>query len=170
MPANFWMFFVAGLIPMIVGSIWYSPKVFGTKWMKINGFTEEYLAKGNMAAILGVSYLLSVLMAFALSGMVIHQTNVLQLLYPEVAEAGSAAQATYNEFMSDYGEKHRTAKHGAIHGIIYGIMFVLPLIGINALFERRGWGYILIHLGYWLITLSSMGALLCATLNYSSIG
>lgn len=32
---------------------------------------------------------------------------------------------------------------------------------INALFERRGFKYIAIHTGYWLITLAIIGGLMC---------
>jgi len=31
-------------------------------------------------------------------------------------------------------------------------------MAINALFERRGWKYIGIHFGYWLLTFVALGA------------
>ena len=169
MPTNFYMFFVAAIIPMIVGAIYYNPKVVGNTWMKINGFTEESLKSGNMAVIFGVSYLFSLFLAFTMSGMVIHQGAVFQMMAPEVFESGSAAQQQFNELMTTYGMNHRSFSHGVLHGGFAAIMFALPLIGINALFERRGWKYVLVHTGYWFISLALMGGLLCATLQYAPV-
>lgn len=163
-PENWYMFFVAALIPMVVGSIWYGP-LFGKKWMNINNFTEEYLKEGNMAVIMGVSYFLSLMLALALSGSVIHQSQIPGLFAnfdptgPEVADMQA--------FMTKYGDVHRTFTHGVVHGIINSIFLALPLIAINALFERRGATYIFVHFGYWLITIALMGGLLCATLKWA---
>jgi len=166
MPTNFYMFFVSALIPMVIGFIYYSEALFGKKWMKVNGFTKEQLESGNMVVILGVSYLMSVLLSFGLSGIVIHQGNVFQVMMPEVMEAGSAAETTFNEFMATYGDRHRGFGHGVLHGVLFTILIALPIISINALFEQRGWAYIGIHFGYWLLTTTAIGALLCGTLVY----
>lgn len=166
MPTNFWMFFITALIPLFVGAIWYSPKVMGTSWMRVNGFKEEDLQGGNMAVIFGLSYVFGIFISLGLSGIVIHQVSVLQVMMPDVVEAGSAAEQQFNDFMTTYGDNFRDWKHGAIHGIILTILLVLPLLAINALFERRGWKYIMIHFGYWLITLTIIGAVLCQTLVY----
>jgi len=166
MPDNWWMFFVAGLIPLLIGFVWYG-KLFGQKWMSVNGFTEDSLKGGNMPVIFGLSFLFSTFIALTLSGLVIHQGSVLQMMMPDVAESGSAAQQQFNDLMATYGGNFRDFKHGAIHGAFATIFLVLPLIGINALFERRGWPYIWIHTGYWLVCFILMGGLLCSTLQYS---
>jgi len=168
MPTNFWMFFITALIPLIIGSIWYNPKVMGTSWMKANGFKEEDLAGANMFAIFGLSYLFGIFISLGLSGVVIHQTNVFQVMMPDIAEAGNAAQQQFNDLMAVYGDRFRDWKHGALHGAIFSILFALPLIAINAMFERRGGKYIFIHFGYWLITLTLIGAVLCQTLEYGA--
>ena len=169
MPTNFYMIFIAAVIPMIVGAAYYSPMIMGNSWMKVNGFMEEDLEGGNMLAIFGGAYLLSVVAAFALTGIVIHQPSVFQLGIPEVLTDGSPEHLQMIEFMKMFGDKHRTFSHGAVHGGIIATFFVLPIIGINSLFERRGWKYIFIHFGYWLITLILMGGLLCSTIVYPSI-
>lgn len=167
MPTNFYMYFVAALIPMLIGAVYYHPAVMGRAWMKSNGFTEETLKGGNMAVIFGVSYLLSVFLAVMVSFMVIHQTGTFAAMNPEVLEAGSPTQADFNAWYAKYGDRFRTFGHGALHGTLAAFMIALPIVGINALFERRGWKYILIHLGYWLITLILMGGLLCQTLQFA---
>jgi hypothetical protein len=52
------------------------------------------------------------------------------------------AKPSYVSFMADYGTAFRTFKHGLLHGF-YGCFFflALPIIGTNALFEKRSWKY-----------------------------
>ncbi len=158
--------FCCSSYPVAVGFLWYGNMGFGKKWMNVNGFIEEDLEGANMGLIFGLSFLFSAFIAFALSGIVVHQTAVFQMMMPEVMEAGSAAEGQFGELMAQYGGNFRDFKHGALHGAIITVFFVFPLIAINALFERRGWGYIMIHTGYWLVSLCLMGGLLCQTLIY----
>lgn len=167
MPTNFYMLFVSALIPMVVGAVYYHPKVLGTAWMKTNGFTEESLKGANMAIIFGMAYFFSLMLSLFIPSIFIHQRNIFSLLVPEVLEVGSAFHEQFKEMMLRYGDIHRTFTHGVVHGIFTSIFFVLPLIGINALFERRGWKYTLIHWGYWAICLMLMGGLLCKTLVFA---
>jgi hypothetical protein len=163
------MFFVAGLIPLVVGALYYSPQVAGNAWMKTNKFTKESMEGANMAMIMGLAYLFSCFIAFMMSNFVIHQGGAFGMMYPEVMESGSATQQHFNELMQQYGANSRSFTHGVIHGIIVALFFVGPIIAINALFERRGWKYTLIHLGYWLISLALVGGLICATLEYAPL-
>lgn len=64
--------------------------------------------------------------------------------------------------MADYGDAFRYFKHGALHGLMTGIFFALPITAINALFEQKSWKYILINAGYWMVTLTIMGGIICA--------
>lgn len=168
MPTNFYMYFLAGLIPLMVGAIYYSKVLFGSAWMTANGFKESDLEGGNMAMIFGLSYLLGVILSFSLGGIVVHQTNVFQMMMPDVLAAGPA-QELFNDLMAQYGDRHRSFGHGAIHGAIITLLFILPIIAINALFERRGGKYIWIHTGYWLISTCLIGGLLCATLEWAPL-
>ena len=63
--------------------------------------------------------------------------------------------------MDKYGNNFRSFGHGAIHGIIASVFFVLPVVAINALFERRSWKYIMLHWGFWAVSLLIMGGLIC---------
>lgn len=161
---NFTAIFVSALIPLIVGAIWYHPKVMGTLWMRLSGTTEEQIRSGNMVVIFAVTYLLSVLLAISMNYVVIHQAHVYSILAeePGFMEEGSALMIWLNDFMDQYGNNFRTFKHGAFHGVLQAVFFALPIFGINALFERRAWGYIWLHLSYWVISLALMGGVLCA--------
>lgn len=163
MEANFYIIFISAIIPLIIGSIWYSPKVFGNQWMKAAEISEERAASGNMIMIFGLTYIFSLLISFVLMNLGIHQMAVYQILLdvPGFGEAGSEVQNYYDDFMNKYGMLHTGWKHGALHGGLAAIAFALPLIAINALFERRGWTYIGVHFGYWFITLILMSAVIC---------
>ena len=65
------------------------------------------------------------------------------------------------DFLAKYGRKFLSFRHGALHGVIAALFGIWPVIGINALFERRGWKYTAIHLGYWVITFALMGGVIC---------
>ena len=92
-----------------------------------------------------------------LSGMVIHQYSASGLV------GGNEANAlpSYAAFMADYKDAFRTFQHGAIHGFITGLFFVLPITAINGLFDQKSWKLILVTGGYWVVTLTIMGAIIC---------
>lgn len=59
--------FVAGLVPMIVGIIWYGP-LFGQKWMDLSDKTEEQLrAESNPMKQYGLTFVAGLLAAFVLA-------------------------------------------------------------------------------------------------------
>ncbi len=154
---------------MVLGAIYYNDKLFGAALRRINKVSDPDGKKGHSPIVYIVAYLFCVLIGFTLSGMVNHQTAAFQMMIPEVMESGSAAQQQFIDLMKDFGTSHRNFKHGALHGGLAAIMFAFPLIGVIALFENRGWKYILIHTGYWLISLVLMGGLLCQMLVYPSV-
>ncbi len=59
----------AAIAAFVVGMIWYSPAVFGKKWMKMMGVTEKEMAKGKekMMGVMATSLVLSVVTAYVLS-------------------------------------------------------------------------------------------------------
>jgi hypothetical protein len=60
--------FLAGLASAIIGSIWYSPYVFGTAWARMTGITPEMAERGKrkmwIMAIVGL--LASMLVAYVM--------------------------------------------------------------------------------------------------------
>ena len=162
MNINFLAVLVAALVPMIIGFIWYNPKVLGTAWMKASGIAEEKLKTGNMAVIFGVSFLLSFMLSFFFQSMVIHQMHFGSMLFGTTfQDPNTEIGAMFKTIMDQYGTAYRTFKHGAFHGVLSGVFIVTPIISINALFERKGFKYIAINCGYWIITLMIMGGILC---------
>ena len=134
MPQINWLSIViASLAPMLVGFVWYNPKVFGNGWMKAAGLTEEDAKKGNMAVIFGVSLVMAFLMSFF-------------ILFNVDAPGQEGA---FDSF-----------RHGAFHGAAMALMLAAPIMVTNALFEQKSLRYMLYNIGYWLVSLVLMGGIL----------
>ncbi|WP_282080752.1 DUF1761 domain-containing protein [Aquimarina algiphila] len=163
MEFNFLITALAALIPMILGFIWYNPKVFGTAWMNACGFTQEDLKGGNMALIFILSYVFSLFLAFILNTLVIHQFGFFSSIMnePGLTETGTETYQYAQDYMAKYGNNFRTFGHGALHGTMIGLMVVLPVMGTNALFERKGFKYMAVNNGYWIVCLALMGGVIC---------
>lgn len=164
MTLNLLICLLAALVPLVLGFLWYSPKVFGNAWMKEAGITEESMKGANMALIFGLTFVFSFLASIAITFMVIHQNHLYSILMNEAGfeQAGSEVQAMIDGFMAKYGSNFRTFKHGFAHGILSGLFLVFPLIGVNALFERKSFKYIAINAGFWTLCLAFMGGIICA--------
>ena len=135
---NFLAVIIAALIPMIVGFIYYHPKVFGKAWMNSLGITEADLKVGNMALIYGICLVMSFLLSMYLLG--------------NVDGPGQEGQ----------NREYDTFNHGAFHGMILTIFLVMPVMVTNGLFERKSFKNLGINLLYWLITISLMGGVIDA--------
>ena len=164
MNVNFLVLLAAAIIPMIIGFIWYHPKVLGTFWMQASGVTEDKLKSGNMALIFCLAFLFSFFMDFVIQFLVIHQMHAFSILgtQPDSSDPNSEASLMLKKFMELFGTSYRTFKHGALHGTMSGIFLAMPLVAITALFERRSFKYIAVHAGYWIICFGLMGGVICA--------
>ena len=149
---------VASLASLVIGFIWYHPKVFGTAWMKATGMTEEKMKATNPAKTYGLALLCAFFVAFILQFLSIHQTGAFSLIDGNI----ETALPSYQAFMDDYGTVYRTFKHGAFHGTMAGVFFALPVICTNALFEQKSAKHAFINSGYWIVTCAVMGGIVCA--------
>jgi len=129
---NIFALIVAALSSLVVGFAWYHPKTFGTPWMQATGMTEEKAQQSNMAVLFGVSFTLALVAALFLNNFVWHA----------------------------HSPEFHTFKHGAFHGIVLALLVTMPVVTINALYEQRSIRYILITVGYWVVTFAIMGGIL----------
>lgn len=61
---------VAGIVPMIVGSLWYG-RLFGKRWLALMEMTAEEIQEGfNPVKTYGVTLLLSLVTAFVLAQLI----------------------------------------------------------------------------------------------------
>ena len=159
---NFLAIIVAALVSIPVSFIWYNPKVFGNVWMKEIGVTDpEKMKEGvNMVKIFCITFIFSFLLAIGMMFISVHQTGLNSLLEGQPVTKTSNVQLLLDGKPIDWLNSFRTFKHGALHGFMGSIFYVLPLIGTQAVYERRSFKYIFIHVGYWAITMMLMGGIL----------
>lgn len=135
---------LSALVPLLVGFVWYNPKVFGNAWLQAAEMTEDKAKGANMAVVFGLTLLLGFLLAIMLDTIVIHQNGLFSLLAGEtdLADPNSATNQFLSDTMAKYDDRFRTFKHGALHGTLAGLFFALPIIAVGALFERKSAKYI----------------------------
>lgn len=154
---------VAALVPMIIGFIWYNPKVFGKAWMEATGMTEEKGKQSKMAVVFGLSLLFSFMLAFSMQFMVVHQYHIESAFYDyqqQIKDISTSEGSLFKSVMDLVGNGHRTFGHGALHGTISGVFVALPIVGTGALFEQKGAKYIFIQAGYWIVSMALMGGII----------
>lgn len=113
---NFPVLFGVALIPLLVGFVWYNPKVFGNAWMEACGFTEEKMKnidKSGMWKTFLLTYIFSLLATMVYWQLCVHQMGAFGMI------GGGPTPETlpsFQAFMDDYGTAFRTFKHGMLHG------------------------------------------------------
>lgn len=156
---NFPAILVASFTSLVVGFIWYNPKVFGTIWMRETGMTEEKARQSSMLKVFGLTIIFSFMLAFIMPTFVIHQFGALGMIGgPSEVDK---AMPSYLAFLADYGNVFRTYQHGALHGFMIGFFVALPVIATNCLFEQKSFKYAAITSGYWIVVMTIMGAIIC---------
>jgi hypothetical protein len=121
---------VAALSAFALGGLWYGP-LFGSRWQVLVGLSDEQLAEANAGLIFGSAFVLNCFLAMMLS------------LFIEVFMAmGSGVML------------------GAAFGAFMGAAFVVPTFAINYLFARRRMRLYLIDVGYMVLQMALMGAIL----------
>ncbi len=125
--------------------------------MKETGLNEEKMKGANVGVIFGLTFVFSFFVAFVLQFITIHQFGALGM----VGGDATLAKPSFSEFMKDYGMVFRSFGHGALHSSMTAFFLIFPVLAINAMFERKSWKYIFINFGFWLITLTIMGGIVC---------
>ena len=65
---NYWAIIVAALSSLVIGSLWYSSALFGKKWVRLNGFTDDDLkVRFPLPVVFGSSFFVYLLAAFSLA-------------------------------------------------------------------------------------------------------
>ena len=127
---------IAAIIPMILGALWYSPILFGKKWMTLMGKTEEELKAGfNPVKTYGFSFLASLVMAYILGHFAIY--------------------ATFATGATGFGAGMQT-------GFWAWLGFVVTTGSSTVLYESRKSGLFWINTGYYFVSLLLMGGVLAS--------
>lgn len=154
---NFGILAASALIPMVLGYIWFHPNLFGgNKWYdlaKLHGDDRSDVSNVKLFFTL----ILNFIIAFGLYNFTVHQMGAFGMVG---GDAELLKTGVGGAFMDAYGHTHQNFGHGFFHGIIFTILIPLPILGYVSIFEKKSFGYFLVYLGYWAISLSLMGAVL----------
>lgn len=161
MDINWYIVLSTGIIPTIIGFLWYGP-LFGKIWIKEAGVNPDP-QKVNMGKMISMTLVFGILLAISLVPAVIHQWSVMSALAtPEFGQPGSEPAKYFTDFIERFDNNFRTFRHGALHGFIMGLTIFFPVIGCNALYERKSWKYTFLNAGFWTICAMIMGGIICA--------
>ncbi|EDP96671.1 DUF1761 domain-containing protein [Kordia algicida OT-1] len=134
---------VAALSTLVIGFLWYGP-LFGKAWMKETGITEAQAQKG-----MPLRFGLSVVLAFF---------AIFFIYVNSVVTGGIPPDELHGIDVSRY----HTFGHGVVHGISVALFIAMPVLVTNALFEQKSFKYMLINVGYWIVTFAIMGGIVNA--------
>ncbi len=123
---------VGALMVMVLGYIWFHPKVFGQSWMQGAGLTEDDMKSANPMTMVG-ALLMALVISWAMSR------------YASHTEPG----------MSQF-------VHGLYHGFMPAIMYVAPVLVSKGLFEKKSMGWILTGAAYWVLAITLVGGVVYA--------
>jgi len=163
---NFYILPISALIPLILGGIWYQPKVFGTRLANSTGESIEQITQPKSIGKIALIYLFSLLLSYIMAAVSVHQLGVFQLFFLDAnfVDASSEFRTFTNDFLAQYGERHRTFGHGMVHGAEASFFFSLAILGISALLTGKPLKSIWVHVGFWVVCCSLIAGINCAFL------
>ncbi len=134
---------VAGLIPSIVGFIYYN-LIFNKAWLASLGKTNEEMEPSNPAITYGLGLLTAMLISFNLNFLI-------QLLHKDVNSAGEL-----------FINSNFSFGHGSLHGALTCLFMICPVIISLGVFQKASGKNILLNCIFWIICLGLMGGILDA--------
>ena len=163
---NLKLLLLIAFVPLALSKVWYSPLVFG------NRLSPKTDASGNPESLNEVLmnglrlYVYGLFASYLLCMIVIHQFGFFLLHFNELIVEGlpSTSIEGFSDFYNAYGPRHRSFGHGVIHGIEAGVMFGLFFLGSLCIFEKRSFKGMLVHFGFFVVSMGVMGGLVCAFL------
>jgi len=158
MTPNLLIVVATGLIPMILGMVWYNPSLFGTAWLNETGMTQDDMKANQKPLKFLLGFICNVLLAFGLFTLVTHEFSILGLVGgdPELLKPGTTGGA----FLAEYGGSFARFSHGAVHGIFATILVAIPFIGHQCLWSGKSFKFFLIDVGFWLVCMVLMGGVI----------
>ncbi len=130
---NYLAVLLSGVAAMVVGFLWYGPMLFAKPWMKLMGHTEKTMEKAGMGKMYGISFVLTLVMAYVLSHVMTFSESYFH--YPRLMTGLTSAFWMW-------------------------IGFVMPVQATDVLFGGKNWKLFAINTGYQFVSLLAMGVVL----------
>jgi hypothetical protein len=131
---NYWAVLVCGIVSLIIGSLWYSPALFGKVWMKEIGMSKEKMDQAKQKGMAG-SYVGMFIGALVMALVLAHL-----IIWTGAITVGAAIGV----------------------GIVIWLGFnVVGALG-DTIFGGRSWAYYFINIGFYLLQVVIFAAILGA--------
>lgn len=128
---NYLALVVAGIASMVIGFLWYGNMLFGKAWMRYSGVSEGDMKKAN---------------------------KNMPILYGTMYVASLVMAYVLAVFISYAGAKDLVS--GAMVGFWAGLGFIATTKLTEVLFDRKPMNLYYINVGYHVVTLVVMGAII----------
>lgn len=129
---TFWPILAAGISNVIIGFIWYHPRVFGAVWMRLANVTPEMAEKGKRRMPV---YVIIALLGSMLAAWAMNYVGIALGIYDWVGAVFELALWTW-------------------------LGFVVPTMLGSVLWEHRPLGLYFINAFYWLVAFSATALIL----------
>lgn len=129
---NFLAVFLAAVVSMIIGFVWYSPVMFAKPWVKLMGHKMEDMKdmQKKMGPMYGLSFVLALVTAYVLA----HVTALSLNFYQQ------------NEIIAGVGS-----------AFWMWLGFIMPVQATDVIFGGKKWALFTINTGYQLASVAAMG-------------
>lgn len=117
----------AGLVPLIVGSVWYHPRVFGHRWMSLKRITPEMAERSAQSVM--ISTTVTILFGISTAWMLLYLVHAFRV---------------------------DTLFHSFVSACAIWIAFVVPTAMHRVLWDHVPFTLFLIETGQWLVSLCIM--------------
>lgn len=151
--SNYLPVLAAAAVHVGVGFVWYSDNLFGKQWRKLSGCK---VSDKDMPMKVGLHVLCAVLVASAL------MVAINTFAQAQDAASGSAFSQLFSWFLDSTAEGGASMMNAMKVAGFFWMGFLLPGIGINAVWCSHPLNRFLICAGGSLVSLAAMGATLAA--------
>lgn len=126
--------FIAAVVSMGVGFFWYSPMLFGKKWMKLMGYTAASMksAQKQMGMMYGLSFVATLLTAYTLNDLSLTWVKAFPFDLDLIPQSVQMAIKVW-------------------------LGFIAPVQLTDVIFGSKKWMLFAINTGYQLVSVVAMG-------------
>ena len=157
MDLNFTASFFIAFVPLLLAAVWYRHGSLPLKWAKVSEISNP-LKMGPLKILIAFAF--SFFLVYGHINLVIHQTGFYELFLTDILQGNAESKQIAENFLAEYGQKHRHFWHGVFHGVINAFAFALPFVGFYVFLENKGWRELVLHFSYWLLTSMLIGGLI----------
>lgn len=143
-------------VPLILGFVWYQPKMPWIRWI---GDRDPLRIQRPSFIKLLLLYGLSAALVFVYMNLIIYQIGFYELFFTDVMRGDQESKRIAEEFLAVYGHKHRHLGHGLFHGLIDAFALALPFIAFYSVVEKTDRKRTMVHFGFWAICSTLIGGL-----------